>query len=68
LPVASGRTAGHFLVVLGFLALIALLGPSDKLGLGGGHGGQPIFATLEFLGQADASRDIGLIRLFCQRQ
>ncbi|EXI77104.1 MAG: hypothetical protein AW10_03998 [Candidatus Accumulibacter appositus] len=63
-----GGTQGHFLVVLGLLALIALLGPGDKLGLGGRHRRQPIFATLEFLGQADTRRDVGLIGLFRQRQ
>ncbi len=46
--------------------LIARLGPGSKLGLGRCHRRQPILAALDFFGQADAVRNVGLIRLFRQ--
>ena len=60
------RAPGHLLVVLGFLSLIALLGPGRTLGLGHRHRRQAIFAALDFFGQADAVWNVRLIRLFRQ--
>jgi hypothetical protein len=57
-----------FLVVLGFLSLITLFGPGSNLRLGHCHRRQPIFTALDFFGQADAVRNVGLIRLFRQAE